>query len=404
MSNPQSILDSNLERRPSELVDDVVSTASERSRTHLKPIPFVRPALPDLADLADDIVGIFDSGMLTKGQFLEQFESELAVHLQVKHAVCVSSCTSGLMLVYRCANLRGEVIVPSFTFMATVSAMVWAGLTPVYADVKEDSTNLDPEAVQRLINSRTSAIVAVHNFGNPAEIDALQALADQHGLKLIFDSAHGFGARYRGAPVGSQGDAHVFSLSPTKLLVAGEGGVVATNDDQLAQQVRIGREYGNDGHYDSLFAGLNARMPELSALIGLRSLRHLNDVAQRRREQAARYQRELADLPGLQFIKVADDNLCSYKDFSIVVDEQEFGATRNELAAALGARHIDTRNYYDPPVHRHQAYQKFCDDRTHLPVTELLAKCSLSLPMGPQLDADGIAAVCNAIRDVHVRE
>ena len=194
-------------------------------------IPIVRPVLPSLPEMSDDLQHMLVSGMVTKGQHLAAFEKALADHIGVKRAVGVSSCTSGLMLTYTGLGLTGDVIVPSFTFMATVSALVWCGLRPIFADVDARTTNLDPAEAEARITPRTTAIVAVHNFGNPADIPALQAVADRHNLKLIFDAAHGFGARYQGVPVGSQGHAQVFSLSPTKLLIAGEGGIVATNDE-----------------------------------------------------------------------------------------------------------------------------------------------------------------------------
>jgi dTDP-4-amino-4,6-dideoxygalactose transaminase len=336
--------------------------------------------------------------MLTKGAHLEEFERRLSEHLRVEHAICVSSCTSGLMLSYRGLHLKGEVIVPSFTFMATVSSMVWAGLRPVFVDVDPATTNIDPRAVEDAITPRTSAIVAVHNFGNPAPIDQLQSIAGRHGLKLIFDAAHGFGSLYQGSPVGAQGDVQVFSLSPTKLVVAGEGGVVATNDDDLAQEVRLGREYGNDGSYDSLFAGLNARMPEISALIGTHSLRQLDEVVAQRNRQAEQYRQLLRDIPGIEFLRIEAGNRCSYKDFSIVVDARRFGTDRDVLAERLAAEGVDTRKYYDPPVHRQQAYQKFADSTAHLPHTDRLATCSLSLPMGRQVLDQDLLRVFDTIR------
>src|SRR5215471_8704655 len=275
-------------------------------------ISIVRPVLPALEELQSDLQQIFKTGMVTKGRHLANFEDSISRHLGVKNAIAVSSCTLGLMLTYRGLGLTGDVVVPSFTFMASASSLVWSGLRPVFADVEFQTTNIDPAAVEAAITPRTSAILAVHNFGNPARIDELSAIADRHGLKLIFDSAHGFGSLYQGVPVGRQGDAHVYSLSPTKLLIAGEGGVVATDDDSLAKKIRIGREYGNDGNYGSTFAGLNARMPELSALMGIHSLRNLEQAAQHRNRVADLYRRELGRLSGISFQNIADGNRSSY--------------------------------------------------------------------------------------------
>lgn len=363
-------------------------------------IHIVRPVMPDFSELTDGVQRIVSSGMVTKGEYLRVFEEAVRAHLQVKHAIAVSSCTSGLMLTYRALGLTGDVVVPSFTFMATVSALVWSGLRPVYADVRPGTTNLDPAAAEAAITPQTSAIVAVHNFGNPAEIDALKVVADRHGLKLIFDAAHGFGALYQGVPVGPQGDANVFSLSPTKLLITGEGGIVATNNDDLADKLIMGREYGNSGSYDSAFAGLNARMPEFNALLGLRSLERLEDAARTRNQTADLYQEMLGMLPGVAFQEVFSGNRNSYKDFSVTFDPQSFGLTRDELALALAAENIDTRKYYEPPVHRQTAYAGYYDGRA-LPHTDWLSSTSLSFPMWSNMDTKVVTQICEAIQRVY---
>lgn len=365
------------------------------SRIHI-----VRPVLPDFSELAEDVHRILLSGMVTKGKYLEEFENTVASHLNVKHVVAVSSCTSGLMLTYRGLNLTGDVVVPSFTFMATISALVWSGLRPVFADVDPITTNLDPESTEKSITSNTSAIVAVHNFGNPAQIDALFEIAKKYSIFLIFDAAHGFGARYQGEPVGRQGHAQIFSLSPTKLLITGEGGLVATNDDKLAEQVRCGREYGNNGNYDSAFAGLNARMPEFNALLGLRSLERLENAAQTRNESAALYRQLLAHLPGISFQGVSPGNRNSYKDFSMVIDPKAFGLSRDILAQALEAEQIDTRKYYQPPAHRQHAYRRYYLENP-LPNTEWLSNHSLSLPIWSNMDSEIITDICSAINRIY---
>jgi dTDP-4-amino-4,6-dideoxygalactose transaminase len=363
-------------------------------------VDMVRPVLPDFADMEAPLREILATGMVTKGRFLRDFEGEVARHLGVAHAVAVSSCTTGLMLTYKALGLTGEVIVPSFTFMASVSSLVWAGLRPVFVDVRRETTNIDPAAVEAAITPETSAIVGVHNFGVPAEIDALEHIAQERGLKLIFDAAHGFGCRYRGQPIGKQGHGQVFSLSPTKLLIAGEGGIVATEDADVAEKVRIGREYGNSGAYDSAFAGINARMPETSAVMGLRSLRQLERAAARRNETAALFRARLEKLSGIEFQVVADGCQSSYKDLSITVDPEAFGVDRDQLGQALAAENIDTRKYYDPPVHQHTAYRHFYDGRP-LPNTLALSRRSLSLPIWSAMDDSIVVGICEAIERVH---
>lgn len=364
-------------------------------------IPIAKPVLPRFADMAMEFEQILESGILSKGHHRSDFEEMVAEHLGVKHAVAVSSCTTGLMLTYQAFGLTGDVVVPSFTFMATVSALRWAGLRPIFADVDATTTNLDPSAAEAALTSETQAIVAVHNSGNPSDIEELVMLAHKHQVRLIFDSAHGFGSLYKGQPVGPQGDAHVFSLSPTKLLITGEGGIVATNDDEIAERVRIGREFGNCGDYDSVFPGINARMPEFNALLGKHGLRHLEAATQHRNDIADFYRARLSHLPGIWFQEVREGNRSSYKDFSIMIDAEAFGLTRDELGAALLAENIETRTYYDPPVHRQVAYKRFAPPERLLPKTELLSSSILNLPIWSHMDVSVASGVCVAIERAH---
>ena len=201
-----------------------------------KLLPIVQPELP-AAVRQNGAAGMFDeilhSGLLTNSKWVQAFERKAADMLDVAECVAVSSCTSGLMLVLRCLNLEGEVILPSFTFFASGHAILWNGMEPVLVDCDPGTFLIDPQEVRQAITPRTAAIMAVHTFGNPAPVEELEAIADEHGLALLVDAAHGFGARVGACPIGGAGSAEVFSLSPTKLLVAGEGGLIATNDRRL---------------------------------------------------------------------------------------------------------------------------------------------------------------------------
>jgi len=366
-------------------------------------VPIVRPTLPRYDDrLARQVAEILQTGMLTKGKYLCEFEGRMAEYLGVRHAVAVSSCTLGLLLTYHGLGLKGEVIVPSFTFMATVHPLIWVGAEPVFVDIDPYTWNIDPARVEAVVTERTTAIVAVHNFGNPAPVAELEAIARRYGLKLIFDAAHGFGAFYRGRPVGGFGDAEVFSLSPTKLLVAGEGGIVATNHDDLAEHIRVGREYGNPGDYGSDFPGLNARLSEFNAILGLRSLEMLEENTLCRNRVAAAFRDRLGHVPGLTFQQIHPEDRSSYKDFSLLVDEEKFGLTRDELALALRAENIDTRKYHDPPVHTHKAYRHLYHRyKDALPITNDVARKSLSLPIWSHMDHDTVAGICHAVERIH---
>jgi len=397
-------------------------------------VPFVRPALPKAEALAEAFSEIVTSGRLTKGPYCDRLEHAVAKRLGVRHAVAVSSCTVGLLLVYRAIDLSagscrsrrsatdscgvasmeslsrfgitktgsrtepiGEVVIPSFTFLAAPAAIVWNNLRPVFIDVDPKTTNVTPQAIAAAITPRTVAIAACHNFGNPCDVRALEAVAAEHNLPLVIDAAHGFGASMHGLPVGAGATAQVFSLSPTKLLVAGEGGIVATDCDCLAHFVRMGREYGNDGSYDALFAGINGRMPELSAAMALASLEMLDDVSRRRNELAALYKKELSDLRGIGFVSHLPGGVSSHKDFSITIDPTRFGMTRDALRRTLASHGVETRAYYDPPCHRQTAFEHFYDRMKPLPATEMLAARSLALPIGAHVDAAVVGEVCDVI-------
>ncbi len=363
-------------------------------------VPIVRPFLPQLDQLAPEIDGILSSGALTKGIHLDAFEKAVAEHMGAKFAIGVSSCTMGLFLTYLSLGLQGEVIIPSFTFMATASSLVVAGLRPIFADINPRTANIDPDSVESLITPNTSAIVAVHTFGNPAEIDKLEGIAQRRGLKLIFDAAHGFGSLYNGSPLGTQGDAQVFSLSPTKLVIAGEGGMVVTNDEILYEKLRMAREYGMTQGYDSAFPSLNGRLAEFNALLGLKSLQMLEQAVFNRNRTALLLRNRLESVAGIGLQAVSSHDRSSYKDFSITIDPELFGLTRDELATALRAENIDCRAYYDPPVHMQTAY-KSLSRPAGLSNTESLASTSLSLPMWSQMSNEIADKICAAIEHVH---
>jgi dTDP-4-amino-4,6-dideoxygalactose transaminase len=362
----------------------------------------VKPSLPDWDTLADDVQRVYNSGWLTKGGYLAEFEQTMAEYLRVSRVVGVANCTIGLLMTYQVLGLRAEVIVPSFTFMATVHPLALLGIEPVFVDVNPYTWNLDPAEVERAITPNTSAIVGVHVFGNPAAIAELEEIAARHGIPVVFDAAHGAGASYRGDRIGGFGAAEVFSMSPTKLLVAGEGGIVATNNEELADSLTLAREYGNDGAYDSVFPGINGRLAEFNAVLALRGIADLNAGASHRREMAARYGSQLGDLPGIAVQQVHPEDLCSYKDFTIRVDEERFGMDRNALQTALRAENIDSRAYYDPPVHRQSAYRHLVDRyRENLPVTDGLAHEVVSLPMWSNMDPQLVDQICEVVHRIH---
>jgi dTDP-4-amino-4,6-dideoxygalactose transaminase len=311
----------------------------------------------------------------------------------------LGSGTDALHLILRALGIGAgdEVITVANTFIATAEAISYSGAQPVLVDCCLENYLIDPQAVAAAITPRTVAISACHNFGNPCDVAGLRDVARHHGLPLVIDAAHGFGAKQAGLPVGGGATAQVFSLSPTKLLVAGEGGIVATDCDCLAALVRVGREYGNDGSYDAAFSGCNGRMPEMCAATAWLGLERLEDVAAHRRSIAEAYRAALVGMAGIEFVAILPDDTSSHKDFSITVDPEGFGASRDDLRRALALRGIETRAYYDPPCHRQVAFRHFHEGRDDLPVTDMLSARSLSLPIGPHVDAAVIDEVCQTI-------
>jgi dTDP-4-amino-4,6-dideoxygalactose transaminase len=364
-------------------------------------MPLARPPVGRPSRVAAAVQPILESGMLTNGPYVRELEARTAEYLGVRDCVAVSSCTSGLMLVIRALGLSGEVIVPSFTFAATVHAVYWNGLRPRFADIDPSTLTLSPSEVSRVMGVRTAAILATHVFGTPCDVDGLSEIARRSGIALLFDAAHAFGSTLDGRRVGAFGDAEVFSLSPTKVLTAGEGGIIATNNDLLAERCRIGRDYGNPGDYDCRFVGLNARMPEINAVIALDSLEGLDDRLAVRNEIADEYRARLASIPGLTCPQVPAAARSTYKDFTILVDSAEFGVDSRRLAELLDAEGIETRRYYSPPVHTMKAYRSLSGLNGSLSVTESVSNQALTLPLWVGMGQDDVAGIVDAITRIH---
>src|SRR6202045_524527 len=321
-------------------------------------VPIVSPEGLPGEEFLRDVRKILNSRQLTKPTFVRLVEEAAEEYLGVAHCVAVSSCTAGLVLTLQALNLQGEVILPSFTFHASAHSLLWNGLKPVFADCDPETFCIDPHSVKLQLSPNTAAILAVHLFGNPAAIVELQTIASDAIIPLLFDAAHAFGSDINHKRIGNFGIAEVFSFSPTKLLVAGEGGMIATRDADLAQKLRVARNYGDSGNYDPDLAGLNARMSEFHAALALRGLSGLDARIDRRNQIRLHYERRLRTIPGLTFQRVPPGNRSSCKDFAVLVDQAVFGKSRYWLFDALERENIQVRRYFDPPVHRQKLYRE----------------------------------------------
>src|SRR5918996_5841615 len=363
-------------------------------------LPLAVPSVPPGKALLGNIEGILESGVLTNGPYVRELESRAADYLGVRHCVAVASCTAGLMLVLRASDVSGDVIVPSFTFAATAHAVVWNGLRPVFADVDPETLTMSPESALRSIGVRTSGILATHIYGTPCDVEGLAEVAKRSGVRLFYDAAHAYGSHHFGRPVGSFGDAEVFSLSPTKVLVASEGGIIATNDEVIAERCRIGRDYGNPGDYNCRFVGLNARMSEVHAAVALHSLEDLEERIVKRNELATAYHEMLGAVPGITFPVVRDGDRSTFKDLALLVDPVDFGLSVPTLVDALAAEGIDTRRYYSPPVHQMTAYRSYSGVNGSLPVTVDAASKVLAVPFWVDMTERQIARVARAFERI----
>jgi dTDP-4-amino-4,6-dideoxygalactose transaminase len=289
---------------------------------------------------------------------------------------------------------------PSFTFSASAHAVAWNGIAPRFVECTADTFQADLDDVAGHLDG-AGAIMVTHVFGAPCRPVDVERLGAGAGIPVVFDAAHALGTLHCGRAIGGFGDAEVFSLTPTKLVVAGEGGLVATHRDDVAEALRVGRDYGNPGDYDTRFVGLNARLSELHAALALESLAELDSHLEIRRELAAHYVRLLAEVPGVRVQRVEDTDVSTWKDFTIAVDREAFGVSRDALVVALRADGIDTRNYFDPPAHRQQSHAAAAD--RPLPVTERVAKEVVSLPLYRSLRAADVERVVEVIAAVRAQ-
>lgn len=366
-----------------------------------KLVPIIKPPLAKYATdrFLSKIKAILKSGMVTDHIYVRELEKNISSYLGVKNVVGISSCTSGLILSLQLMGLRKKkVILPSFTFVATANAAYWNDCKIVLADCDPNTFNISPEDVEKKMTKDTAAIMGVHIFGNPCDVKALQEIAEDHDVKLLFDSAHAFGASYDGKKVGGFGDVEVFSCSPTKLFITTEGGIVATEDDKLAEEMRIARNYGNLPDYRCKIPGLNARMTEINAALGIEMLKNIDEMVENRNKYAGLYKKFLGKVPGIKFQEPTKGARHAYKDFGIIVDPKEFGLNRGILYDALAKENVMTKKYFYPPMHKLEAYSGVSS--AGLPNTESVSNDVLCLPIYSYMDKELIEKVSYAIERI----
>jgi dTDP-4-amino-4,6-dideoxygalactose transaminase len=359
-----------------------------------------RPNIGDRDRFLEHVNAILDNRWLSNnGPFVQQFEQRLSEFLGVKHCIATCNGTVALEIAIRASQLSGEVIVPSFTFIATAHALQWQEITPVFCDIDPVTHTLDPERVESLITPRTTGILGVHLWGTPCKIDSLSEIAQRHQLKLLFDASHAFGCSYKGQMLGSFGNAEVFSFHATKFVNTLEGGAIVTNDDLLAEKIRLMKNFGFAGYDKVIYIGTNGKMNEISAAMGLTSLEAIDTLIAANRRNYYQYQQELSDIPGVRLLTYDESEKCNFQYIVAEVDFSIAQISRDQLIKVLWAENILARRYFYPGCHRMEPYRSyFPHARLLLPNTELIAAQVLILPTGQTLTVENISAICQVIR------
>lgn len=358
-----------------------------------------RPNIGDRAAFMHRLDQILDNQWLTNnGPMVQEFEDQIALRLGVKHCVAMCNGTIALEIAIRALKLEGEVIVPSWTFVATAHALHWQGITPVFADIDPATHNLDPAAVRRMITPRTSGVIGVHLWGRAAPVQELQEIADEHHLKLMFDAAHAFGSTYHGETIGRFGACEVLSFHATKAFNTFEGGAVVTNDDELADTMRLMRNFGFSGYDNVIHPGTNGKMVEVCAAMGLVNLLSHDAVVGTNRRNYEAYREALANIPGVSLLTYDSAEQNSHH-YVVVEVASDCPARRDDIVAALHAENILARKYFWPGVHKMRPYHDlFPHAHLVLPNTEQVAESVIILPSGTTLPEQAIGTIADIIR------
>ena len=355
---------------------------------------------PDITEAEiDAVTAVLRTSRLSLGPKLEEFESAVAEYVGARHAVAVSSGTAGLHLCIRGLNIGegDEVIVPSFTFIAVANAVRYERATPVFVDIDSASLNLDPAKIEAAITPRTRAIVAVHTFGVPAEMDAILAIAERHHLAMIEDACEAMGAEYQNRRVGGFGDAAVFAFYPNKQITTGEGGVIVTRDEALARRMRALRNQGryeNDDWLQHSELGYNYRLAEMNCALGVVQLRRIESILAKRERVARGYQQRLQSLPLILPPLQVPHGRVSWFVYVVRLGPAFEPARRDAMVRSLTAQGIGCARYF-APIHRQPAYSGWND--VSLPVTEAVAARTIALPFFNALTEDQLDRVCEAV-------
>jgi dTDP-4-amino-4,6-dideoxygalactose transaminase len=364
-----------------------------------KPLHVGRPNIGDKQRLFQRFDDIYERRWLSNyGACVRELEERLKELLGVRHCIPICNATVALEIASRALDLHGEVIVPSFTFVATAHSLQWQGITPVFCDIDPQTHNIDASQIEQLITPRTTGIMGVHLWGRACDTKAIEAIAGRHKLKVMYDAAHAFGCTHGGTMVGNFGSAEVFSFHATKFINTGEGGAIATNEDELAAKIRLMKNFGFAGLDHVIYIGTNGKMDEFSAAMGLTNLESMNDYIAANAAHYASYRARLDKLQGVRLIDFEENEKHNYQYVILEIDERESPLTRDELATALRAENVLARRYFHPGCHRMEPYATTMPDiGQQLPHTERLCNRVLALPTGTAMTEQDVSSVCELV-------
>jgi dTDP-4-amino-4,6-dideoxygalactose transaminase len=364
------------------------------------PIYVGTPNVGDRNVLLSRINDVLDRRWLSNnGPLVQEFEKKICERLGVKHAVAMCNATVALEIASKALDLKGEVILPSYTFIATAHALQWQGITPVFVDMEPETHNIDAKRIEALITPRTTGIVGVHVWGRACDTEAIKAIAAKHKLRVMYDASHGFGCSVGGRMLGNFGACEVFSFHATKFINCFEGGAVVTNDDALAEKMRLMRNFGFKGFDNVIYLGVNGKMSEVCAAMGLTNLETMEDIVAVNRRNYLTYCEELASVPGVSVIRYEPNEKNNYQYVVIEVDADVCPRNRDEIVEALHAENVIARKYFWPGCHRMEPYRTTQPEAWEsLPETERVAARVIVLPTGQTVDEATVRRVCGIIR------
>jgi dTDP-4-amino-4,6-dideoxygalactose transaminase len=361
-----------------------------------------RPNIGNRDRLLERINDILDRRWLTNnGPYVQEFEQKIAEFIGVKHCIATCNATIALEIAIRAAGLKGEVIIPSFTFIATAHALQWQEITPVFCDIDPLTHTIDPQKIESMITPRTTGIIGVHLWGQACNVEILSKIASKHNLKLIFDAAHAFGCSYKGQMIGNFGELEVFSFHATKFLNSFEGGAIVTNDDELATKIRLMENFGFAGLDNAIYVGTNGKMSEVSAAMGLTSLESIDEFIKVNYQNYKSYEHELLGFPGISLFQYDNTEKCTYQYIVLEIDESITHVTRDQIIDILHNNNVIARRYFYPGCHRMKPYSSYFPHAgLLLPETERLSSRVLILPTGTSIDKKQIQLITKIIKDV----